>query len=1036
MTARLIIAPANSGKTHHSLQLLQSALTSAPLAEAWAVLPNRTQAGAFRRRLAQQGGALGVHVNTFGDLYAEILAQAGEPIPVAAGALVQRLVRASVDALAARGALQHYAPIQRKPGFAVALADLIGELKRFRVDPAEFAQAVRGHGPRLEELAPIYSTYQQLLIDLGWADEDGLGWLALQALQTHPALVAGWKLVLADGFDSFNPTQLETLRVLNQRVEALVVTLSGEPGMARTAHRRFARTLEKLQAVLQPGLEPLPFRPGPVPALAHLEAALFDAAPTQLSADGRVTFLAAQTQALEAREALRWLKARLVRDGLAAGECAIIGLELAPYQPLLREAAREFGLPLYFADGERLDRNPAVAALLNVLGLALQGWARRPLLDALRCPYFDLRPFGLRPPAADELNETAHAAQVMGGLDQWQDALLRLADAQPAGSEAAEPPEDGERVPALPTGERASQLWQGLETFAARLTPPPRARLAAFVAWVEALLDGTGLAVRDRAALHAGSAGRDVAALDAFSELLEALVIGAQVMSGPADLSWAEFYNELRGAVAGARYQAEEVGRGLAAIYAGNLAGARGVSYRAVALLGLSEGIFPRPLSEEPFLSDTERAELHAAGLALEPRLRSDQQTLFYEAVTRASEYLLLTRPYLADDGERWEPSPYWNAALSLFDIQPLIVRADSRLPQAEAASPLELLVTAARAGGLPPIGVSLLPAWQQVQRSVAVLRARQTQPAAGPFEGQAHALAAVLRERYGPDHTWSASRLETYGQCRFRFFVDNALQLELRQTPAAGFDVAQLGGMLHTILEQVYQHAADPADVAALVQSLPAVAGAVFAAAPRRFGFRPTALWEAQQAEWLELLQASLLALAEAAEGFRPAYFEVRFGFGVQPALVIETQAGQIRFHGVIDRVDVAPDGSLRLIDYKTGGSGLTARDVGEGRRLQLPLYALAAEQVLGPGQAVDGYYWGIRQGAPSPLRLSKFSFPKDAPQHHGLRGAVDVALRHVNTYVQGIQSGEFAPAPPPDGCPAFCSARLFCWRYQPSSR
>ncbi len=1035
MPTHLIIAPANSGKTHACLQRLQAALAAAPLAEVWALLPNRTQTGAFRRRLAQQGGALGVRVSTFGDLYAEILAQAGQAIPVAATALVQRLVRASVDALAARGELQHYAGIQRRPGFTLALADFIVELKRFLVEPPQFAAVVGGYGRRLEELAAIYGEYQQALIGLGWADEEGLGWLALQALKSNPALAAGWKLVVADGFDSFIPTQLETLRVLSQRVEAVVVTLSGEPDMTRTAHRRFARTLERLQTELQPVVQPLPIRPVPAPALAHLEAALFDSTPTQQPAADRVTFLAAQTQALEAREALRWLKARIVRDGLAPGECAVIALELEPYQPLLNEVAHEFGLPLYFVDGERLDRNPAIAALLNVLGLALQGWARRPLLDALRCPYFDLTAFGLTLPAAEELNEAAYAAQVIAGLDQWQDALRRLAEAAPPAADGEERSDDGQYAPALPIGQRAHALWAGLADFAARVTPPAAARLPDFVAWLEALLDVTGLSVQERAAAHAPSAARDAAALDAFREVLGALVIGAQVLSGPAELRFGEFYNELRGAVAGARYQVEAPGQRLGAIYAGNLAGVRGVSYRAVVVLGLSEGLFPRPLSEEPFLSDLERAALHAAGLPLEPRLRSGQQTLFYEAVTRATEYLALTRPYLADDGERWEASPYWNAALSLFDTQPQVVRAEARLAEADAASPLELLVGAARAGALPSLGVPLQAAWGQVQGAAQVLRARQATAAAGPFEGQAAGLAAVLRARYGPEHTWSASRLETYGQCGFRFFVDNALQLELRQAPVAGFDMAQLGGMLHTILERVYQQAADPTDIAALVSSLAGVAGAVFAEAPQRQGFRPTAWWVAQQAEWLEILATSLEALGAAAEGFRPAHFEVRFGFGDQPALTIETESGAIRFHGVIDRVDVAPDGGLRVIDYKTGSSGLTAREVGEGRRLQLPLYALAAEQVLGQGAAVDGYYWSIRQGAASALRLSKFAYPKDDPQYLGLRGAVAVTVQHVGAYVQGIQAGAFAPAPPPDGCPPYCSARVFCWRYQPST-
>ena len=52
-------------------------------------------------------------------------------------------------------------------------------------------------------------------------------------------------------------------------------------------------------------------------------------------------------------------------------------------------------------------------------------------------------------------------------------------------------------------------------------------------------------------------------------------------------------------------------------------------------------------------------------------------------------------------------------------------------------------------------------------------------------------------------------------------------------------------------------------------------------------------------------------------------------------------------RLHGFIDRVDRAPDGRLRIIDYKTGGpAAFTVKAVVEGKKLQLPLYALAAER------------------------------------------------------------------------------------------
>ena len=89
---------------------------------------------------------------------------------------------------------------------------------------------------------------------------------------------------------------------------------------------------------------------------------------------------------------------------------------------------------------------------------------------------------------------------------------------------------------------------------------------------------------------------------------------------------------------------------------------ARGLRFQAAALVGLAEGIFPSVERADPFLSEDVRAEL-----GMEPRLGQDQAGIFDQLVTRANQKLLLTRPYLAQDGEGWEASPFWNAVIEVI---------------------------------------------------------------------------------------------------------------------------------------------------------------------------------------------------------------------------------------------------------------------------------------------------------------------------------------------------------------------------------
>src|SRR4030067_1584690 len=258
---------------------------------------------------------------------------------------------------------------------------------------------------------------------LAWADREGTGWLAARALHDHPHLLKPIELLLVDGFDSFSPLQLDVLSAVAQQVAALVITLSGEPHMARPAYRRFERTHRALtqRLSLQPThLPPNATRPE---ALRHIERSLFEVGAGQVQGGASVTLIEAQTQALEGREALRWIKARIQRDDLRPPEGALIAIDLGPYQDHLREVAREFQLPVSFVGGEALLSNPAVAAGMNLLRLPLLDWPRRLVLNVISTPHFDLSGCGFLPDDAWRLGEVAQAAQVIRGLDQWRQGL-------------------------------------------------------------------------------------------------------------------------------------------------------------------------------------------------------------------------------------------------------------------------------------------------------------------------------------------------------------------------------------------------------------------------------------------------------------------------------------------------------------------------------------------------------------------------------------------------------------------------------------
>lgn len=1033
MPARLLLAPAGHGKTE---QLIRQILSEEPLAPVLVIVPNAIQAAGFRQRLVAAGGALGVEVHTFHTLYAELLIRAGQPMPLLTDPVRVRLLRAIVDDLCERSLIRHYAALRNRPGFITLLRNGIEELKRARIFPDDFTAATHDLAPRLGEIALIYNEYQDWLQRNHWADNEGRGWLAAIALETDPDIMSATRFLAVSGFDEFNPTQLAVLSLLAGRVHETIITLTGDiERPQRLAQRRFQRAQGAIISTL--GIEPEMMDSSSMLALAiaQVESALFETSQPQtgnpkseiVNQKSEIDFLEAQTRTVEVRAALRWLKARVVRDGMALTEVAVLARDIEPYRPFLEETAAEFGIPLRIVGGQPLIENPAVAALLSLLSLPADDWPRRPVLDAWRSPYFDWSRLGISPDDAAELDEISRQGHVIRGLEQWNQAFemwkrRKITEFEDdLGSTES-------KVSRLSTLQSRETLESSFQSFVDLLAIPTHATIKQFIAFTENLMGDdpalTGTQPEDgsinivtcaRAAPL--TAERDVAALRAFKDVLRGLALAEATLQTDA-LDYVDFYADLRGAVESATYSVP----GQAGMLAASVLDGRGLAFQAVALLGLSEGEFPRLEREDVLFSESDREMLRARGLPLETRLRGDEGSLFYQAVTRARQKLLLTRPYLAEDGQPWEASPFWDEMRRLNGNKlPVRVRPEDGLTDAaEAASPVEWREAAREFDIHMKNGVEALTA-RLAPKAEGAYEGNTSTPARSALTGRAGSIQTFdLGERFGPAHGWSASRLESYGTCPFEFFVAYALGLEPRTPSEEGFDVRMLGSMLHQILEDVYGAASD---LETCLTLLPEKARAVFERAPREYGFRPTALWTVQQRELERRLRETIVALDEVSRGFLPFRMEARFGMG-EPSLVLQTEAGEVRLHGYIDRLDAAPDGSLRVIDYKSGGATISAAHLKEGRRLQLPIYALAAQDALGLGEVSSGFYWHIQSAKASSLKLEKFEGGVDA--------AFATAVAHVGKHVRDIRAGHFEPKPPADGCPSYCPAVGFCWRYK----
>jgi hypothetical protein len=177
-----------------------------------------------------------------------------------------------------------------------------------------------------------------------------------------------------------------------------------------------------------------------------------------------------------------------------------------------------------------------------------------------------------------------------------------------AGREQDQPPEDEEDLPAgVGAGDDALELAGKFERFLRRLEPSHELnRFRDWVAWLEKLIgadpsdpsseDPTSLnMVAQICRVNPDVRDLDLAALQSLKEILRSLVWTEARIGTGQRIDYARFLSDLTGAIEAATYQPPSH-PGREEILVASAIRARGVPFRAIALVGLAEGQFPAAL--------------------------------------------------------------------------------------------------------------------------------------------------------------------------------------------------------------------------------------------------------------------------------------------------------------------------------------------------------------------------------------------------------------------------------------------------------
>jgi ATP-dependent helicase/DNAse subunit B len=924
MPIALVTGPANAGKARVVLEALRAhhARGEEPLL----VVPTRADVDHYRRELARGGHVLGVRVERFGDLLAEVLRRAGsDERPI--GRLARRQVLAAV--------LRRTAGERATPGVVRALASVVGELEVGRVTPARlraalgaWALADPAQAPHARVLGELFEAYRDALQELTPArvDPERRAARALDTLRRAPALW-GSTPVLMYGFDDFAELQLDAIETLGVVVGAQVtVSLAYEPGRTAFAGRgdTFQRLLPLASEHRRVQAQAEYYTPRARSALHHLERHLFEPdRPPPVSAGEAVRLLEGGGERAELELVAEDILG-LLKRGVAPGEIAVAHRSPETIAELLGEVFRSYGIP--FALERRLPfAHTAIGrALLGLLEAAFEDGegGLGHLLAWLRAPGV-LR----RPELADALERqarragahTAARARALWEAEHWPleavDRLREAADSAPA-----------------TLIERAAEELE-------RLFCAPRLRAAQVLAHPE-LPEARALSAGRAALQELGQLARSTPALAPGPSELIAILRGLELL-----------VDEESPAAALVPHGAVSPGQsGLVAVLDPLALRARRV--RALFLCGLQEGVFPAPARPERYLSEEERRGLaEASGLRLgrPGDALAAERYLLYAAVSRPEELLVLSWHTADDDGLPSARSLFVDDICDLFSCDLHTARTRralgevGRIRSAEVGAP-GVSPADPSVGGTPGNG-DLEASMDSPRPGIAPLRDPR-----------------VLGE-LGEQRLWSASGLQAWAGCPVRWFVER--MLDARDLDPEAEPLAR-GGLAHDALRATLEGLREQTGSARLSpELLPRARELLHAALEKYAGEHPLSTAPERVPGVRRRLEVDLeryLEHAAACEGeqgspLEPAHLELSFGFpeeaGGLPALDI---GSGVLVRGRIDRVDLARGGEAVVYDYKSTRAPLPDKWVQE-RDFQIGIYMRAVEELLG-ARAVGGFY------------------------------------------------------------------------------
>ena len=489
------------------------------------------------------------------------------------------------------------------------------------------------------------------------------------------------------------------------------------------------------------------------------------------------------------------------------------------------------------------------------------------------------------------------------------------------------------------------------------------------------------------------------------------------------------FINQLKTFALFSRYNVKEIpGYGVQVTTLNEI---RGLNFDYLFIGGLNDGDLPTRFSPEIFFSGSFAKE--------EEKHQTEERYHFYQALCTWKKHLFLTKP-LFDDKKELVESNLFTEFSNLFglrikeetDYENLILSKEELLKYI-GETPLDKFDELELPG---EIDVDL----KSIKKSIIIIEQRIEDPFGdSPYSGNIKSgLTTELAKKLGElsEHQFSATQLETYAKCPYKYFAERVLNLSTIEEPSEELEALELGSLLHIILYEFYTSLKEKGITLKGCNDpdFKESKKLLFTLAEKRFSEIQTGsvylFYEKEKLLGINninensLLYKFLLEERNSEDGFIPEYFELSFGdISDDRVQSSEFKIDDVSLRGKIDRVDINESrDAIKIVDYKLGGTKPSVSDLQRGLSLQLPLYLFAAKELINAQQQKSLQPFGTEIYS---LKYSSKDFGKKLIGGRNVRDKetdefyekrkyeseqmIETCLESIKKYVSAISNGVF---------------------------